>query len=527
MPWKKSLMSKESPREIVTKKLNFEISKKIKAIIDLAKLCGIGELFYYLHYLHAIRLLRIKNEIPDNEKGIVFAQSDQLNDTCKYLIQIIAKHSQKKFVKSKENSSYINSEFVQLLTELTLEINSNHENLTFITLFKDIKVYGERNRYFQLDMEALEKDPRAKKFFEYGLRIDRENDFFKSDLKTKDNFLNHFKNEYEPYSDLFKTEFNIELSVFLEFIDFVIITISSQINENEKYFAKIDDNLIDVQAYTTIMNFSKSLVVKKELITEKFGTEINTIIDKLTFDPSKFDENQLRYNLIARQPIIDFGNNLLISPEILLDSLFVNSHYSLLENSESKDIYKAKYSSIFLNSILETSKKYGYEEVNRELDLYEGKNQLGDIDLIIKNSNGEYLLIEAKNHSLPLDVYFHDFEHTEKRLKTLIKDWEKKVNRRNDHLKSQHSKYGIPDKFKYIIVTKSPEILSHFSSLLVLTIRELDYYLSKNDFVLPFDLIFNDLYKLNERKFTIEQLEKLNPGMKMRKKTSANNAHKK
>ncbi|WP_282076155.1 hypothetical protein [Maribacter aquivivus] len=467
--------------------------------------------------MHAIRLLRIKDEVPESEKHIVIVQSNQLNDVYKYLIQILVKHSKPILIKSGENGLYINDRIVQVLTKKTIEVNSNYENLTFITLFKDIKVHGERDRFLQLDLAAIDNDPKAKKFYEYGLRVDKENDFNKSNLRTKENFLKHFENEYSPYSELFKTEFKIELKVFLEFIDYLLNTISAQVEKNSKYFKRIDKNLIDVQAYSTILNFSKSLVVKKKELIDEFGKEIEIIIDKLTFNRNEYDEEQLKYNLIARQPIIDFGDNLLISPEILLDSLFINSHYSLLENSKSKEVYKAKYSFEFINRILKVLNKYGYNEAFRELDLYQGKNQLGDLDLVVKNSENHFFIIEAKNHSLPLDVYFHDFESTETRLKSLIQDWEKKVVRRNEHLKKMHSKYGISSNFKYIIVSNEPEILSHFSDLLVLTIRELEYYLSKNDLNISFDYIFKNLYRTNEKKFTIEQIESLSPGLKIKK----------
>jgi hypothetical protein len=66
-------------------------------------------------------------------------------------------------------------------------------------------------------------------------------------------------------------------------------------------------------------------------------------------------------------------------------------------------------------------------------------------------------------------------------------------------------------------VSNEPEILSHFSDLLVLTIRELEYYLSKNDLNISFDYIFKNLYQTNEKKFTIEQIEALSPGLKMKK----------
>lgn len=511
-------MPKETNKERAIGKLNFEITKKTNQIIELAKLCGIGELFYFIHYIHAIRLLKLNSEIPESEKHIINAQSNQLNDAYKYLIQILAKHFTPKLIKSGKNQLYINDKLIHLLTEKTIEVNTNHENLTFITLFKEINVYGERDRYLRLDLETINNDPKVRKFYDYGLRVDRENDFHKSNLKTKEDFLKHFETEYKPYSNLFKKEFKIELKEFITLIDFLLTTITIQVEKNTKYFEKTDEELIDVQSYSTIMNFSRSLIVDKKIMHDKFGLKFKFIIDKLTFKPNQFDEKELKYNLIARQPIIDFGNNLLISPEILIDSLFVNSHYSLLENSESREAYKSKYSSEFINTILNVFKKYGYVEVNRELDLFQGKNPIGDLDIVVKNNENHFFIIEAKNHTLPLDVYFHDFDSTDKRLQLLTSEWEKKVLKRNNHLEKMYSKYGISSNFKYIIVSNDPEILSHFSNFLVLTLRELDFYLGQKDLKISFEDIFKELYKMDKPKFTVKQIEQLSPGLKMKKK---------
>ncbi|MNI37042.1 hypothetical protein D3C73_911150 [compost metagenome] len=83
--------------------------------------------------------------------------------------------------------------------------------------------------------------------------------------------------------------------------------------------------------------------------------------------------------------------------------------------------------------------KNGYEEVDRELELYEGRNQIGDIGLVLKNNDDHFILIEAKNHALPLNVYFKDFEAVSTRLKYLQGDWEKKVNKRISQLSSKHT----------------------------------------------------------------------------------------
>jgi len=502
-------MNDKTPHERAKNKIEFEISKKIQSTIESSKNGGIGELFYYLHYLHVIRLIPQTQDIPDSELNMVLIYNNHLNDAYKYLIQIFYVNAIDVATPINLKDISINSEIVQSLTKRTFEINSNYENLTFITMSENLKVYGERDRYLRMDFGEVLNNPRTKKFFEYNLRIDRDNEFHKQNLQLKDDLLKNFEKEYQPYSDLFKNELNIELKTFIMLIDFIINTITEQINSNESNFVNIDEDKIDVNALGTIVNFANSLFIDKNKLYSNFGDNIKKILNKLTFDINLYNANELRYNQVARQPIFDFGDKYLISPELLLDSLFINLHYTLLEGFESKEQYKDKYASTFLDKIVEVSKKHDFKEVARELDLYQGKNQIGDIDLIIKNSKNDFILIEAKNHSLPLDVYFHDYQPTRKRLSYLQKEWERKVAKRRKHILINHSKYGIPSNFKYIIVSKNPEILSHFSDYLTLSLEEFDYYLNQKDLDMTFQEIFDEIYRIDDDRFTPEQLEKL------------------
>lgn len=310
---------------------------------------------------------------------------------------------------------------------------------------------------------------------------------------------------------MFKKEFKITINDFTALINWILETITMQMRRGEDNYSHINGDRIDIQSYKTILLFTSSMLLEKQKIHEKFGYKYEKILDRLTFQPERFDENQLQYNLIARQPLIDKGDIYIISPEILLDSLFVNSHYSLLESKSSnvKDEYKNRYSKKFVEKIAAIAVKQGYNEFAKELELYEGKNQIGDFDLVLKNSKNEFLLIEAKNHSVPMDVYFHDQEATEKRLTQLKNEWEKKVHRRRIHLEANHSKYGISSNFRYIIVSKMPEILSHFSDYLVLSLNEFQNWINMNDPSATFEDIFKSVYKIDENQFTEEELTTL------------------
>ncbi|HEY5592011.1 MAG TPA: hypothetical protein VIK55_13460 [Paludibacter sp.] len=495
-------------------KIKFEISESINMVIKLAKVGGLGDLLYFAHYLHCSRLVKVAGEVPEDRKDISDLYVRQLTDAYKYIIQLLFKHSSNEFLKNKIDNSLINVAIVNGLTELVLGINSKYEALSFLTIFEKMELLGERNQFIKIDLETVTKDDRLSKFLNYGERADRENYSVNETVRRKDDFLKHFTDEYEPYKDLFELEFEITLKDFVELIDFILDKIQSQIKNSLENVVFFENGRVDINAYKTIMNIGIALFLSKKMLFDKFGKNIKKIIEKLTFKKQEFDEQQLQYNLISRKPLLDFGDDFLISPELLLDSLFVNSHYSLLEAGNIKDVYKKRYSSLFLDKISKIAFKYGYIELTRELELYDGKKQIGDIDLVLKSSGNHILLVEAKNHNIPLDVYFHDFEATEKRLEYLRKEWETKVDRRFKHLQKNLPKYGLPETFSYIVISKSPEILSHFSKYLVLTPKEFEFWLNKNDVTLTFQGLHEEFNKINEKTYTMEQLQKMQTDLK-------------
>jgi hypothetical protein len=496
-----------TPKERAITKTKLEITKDISQLIEMAKYCGYGELQYFLHYLHFIRLLPGSENVHHSQTQVISVYEKSLTDTYKYIIQILAKHGKNGYLKNTVNNLYINSNLVQLMTKVVTAINAKFETLSMLTLFSNIEVSGERDQHIKLNLEEVTKDKRLSKFFYYGVRADRENDFQKENPKVKNDFLNHFKNEYNPYADLFLKEFDISIDDFVNLIDWILETIANTSKSNEKKYVQLDNGKIDVQAYQTILLFGFSMFIKKQNLIDKFGNRVNKVLDRLIFKPEQFDEQQLKYNLIARQPILDKGDFFIVSPEVLLDSLFVNSHYSLLEAGSVKEDYKKRYSKTFVDKISEIADKHGFKEFARDFDLYEGKNQIGDLDIVLKNDKNEFLLVEAKNHSIPMDVYFHDQEATEKRLQQLTIEWENKVAKRQKHMEIHHSKYGIPNTFRYIIITKTPEILSHFSNFLILSLDEFTHWLKTNNINTTFDDIIKSVYKFDEVSFTEEQLE--------------------
>lgn len=498
-----------SSKERALNKTRLEIRKDISLLIEMAKNCGLGEIQYFVYYLHIIRLLPRFGHIPKGKNEMVGLYVRQFDEAYKYIIQIVTKYGRNEYIINKLNHSVINVQLVQLMVKAAHGINAKFESLSFLSMFKNIEVSGKRDQHVKINMEEVIADSRLNKYMEYSLRVDRENDFKKDNPFSKDALLKYFRKEYEPYSDLFLKEFKLSLENFIDLIDWIVYCITAQIKEGEGKCPKLANGNINLNSFETFMLIGKAFFLKKQKILDHFSFNVKNIIKKLTFKTEQFDESQLGYNLIARQPIIEKDDIYIISPELILDSLFINSHYTLLETSDIKEEYKKRYSKSFVDIILEKSKETGYKEFARDLELFEGKKQLGDLDLVVKNDKNEFLLIEAKNHSLPIDVYFHDFDATEKRLTQLINDWEKKVKKRNKHLETNHFKYGISSSFKYIIISKAPEIISHFSSYLILSLSEFEYWIKTNNIDTTFSDVMKGVYKLDEPKFTIKQLHQI------------------
>jgi hypothetical protein len=267
-------------------------------------------------------------------------------------------------------------------------------------------------------------------------------------------------------------------------------------------------NINDLSLRTIVAFFTAFLIDEAE-IKEHFDKKYDYIINYLTFDKNEFDEKQLRFHQITRTPLIKINKFYIVSPELLLDSLFTNIHYSLLESTEIKNNYKKIQSNQFINKIVEVSNPFGFTEVLRELELFEGNKQIGDIDLIIKDKVGNYILIEAKNHALPLDVYFKDVIKTKDHLDELQKNWEKKVLKRIDYLKKKHLEYSIPSSYQYIVVSKFPEIISHYSNILILSLKEFEYWLLKERWTQDFEEIIDNFYKIHQIDFSIQNIESL------------------
>ena len=496
-------------KEKALEKITFELNKDIEKLCEITKNCGFLELLYFIYQLHWTRLLHHFPNAKDANPEVLNMYSNSIEESLKYLISLAAKFGNWNiFTTKEENTPLLNLELVQFLIKQATLINSKYETEALIKLF-DVEVSGERNRHIKVDMSNAQSDENVKKLFDYYIRIDEDNNIKKNSKKDKDNLLEHFKEEYSPFDDLFLKEMGISVTEFTYFINETLEGISTKILANEKKFDLHENGNLEINTFNTFIHFAKCYVINKTTFLKSFDEKFKQILERLTFDYKNFNPKELKYHQLTRQPFIAKNDTLVISPELILDSLFTNIHYSLIESPDIKAEYISRQASIFLDKIAKIATKFDYTEVDRELDLYEGKNQIGDIDILFKHKNGKYLLIEAKNHALPMDIYFKDVSKTNEHLAYLQSAWEKKVIRRVNHLKSHNNQYDIPKNHHYIVVSRFPEVISHYSDLLIFSIQEFEEWITNYSDVENFEE-FNKKYhdKLNN-KFTAEELKEM------------------
>jgi hypothetical protein len=476
-------------KEIALEKIKNETKSSIEKIKLLCTKLTYGELAYCIYYLHVIRILKHREL-----ESLTNMSVDRFNDVLKHSISCIFKYSN--ISKILKDDYSVNANYSILITKVVNHLHNLHENSSLLTVIDEIEVEGERNQYLKLDFSKIIVHQDKRKTIEYSTR------FQKSITKEKEKpiphsiYLEKFAEKYSQYDLISKDIFGLEIKEITDKLNSLLSICIDNIMKNEINMTFLENGNIDLHDIETLKQTVKSFIFNEKIIFEIFGKKGMKFIRELTFKKSEFKSHELNYHYILRSPLLKIKNEYIVVPELLLDSLFSNFHYTLLENKQYSEKHKKIMSDIFVNEILDIGKKYGFVHFASELELYQGKNKLGDIDLILRHENLDFdILIEAKNHTVPLPVYHGVYEEINKRLEELKKSWKNKVDRRYKHLLDNCEKYNIKKKFKYLIVSRYPEILSHHSEYLVLSTSEFDFYLQNNTNFSNFSDLFNELYK--------------------------------
>lgn len=494
---------KNNENQLVIQKINQDIYKKINKAIDIAKQCDVIEILMAVMDYHFRRIRTVENK-SDNP-SVQDIESFINLDSIKYVIQLIIKFGKQKI----PNLNTISAKcFVdarkryQLLCVSANEISSSNEILGLLELSPDVSLVNDN--LVRSDITNITEE--MQKFLDYGGRADFLNNIKKEKILSEEDYFDLFLNEYKDYEDFFVESMFTTPQEIVDTYKYLFDETASKIKSVSINFTKDKDGLVYPYDMQNMIQLLPCFCFVYKNILEKFQEKAGFYILTHTIERKDIDVYNLRYYQLSRKPFINFKGLLIVSPEIVLESMFIDSNFSLLEITSTKNEYKAKISNDFLTKISKISGKYGFNEIKRDFDLFSGKRKIGDIDLILKK-NDFYLLIEAKNHNLPLDVFFHDLNATKKHLENLQKNWQRHFSERIEYIKDHYSELGIGKNFSYIIVSRFPEILSHFSNIPCFAIEEFEKWMEFGDYKMSFSEFYEKFYNDEKKSSSISDMK--------------------
>jgi hypothetical protein len=489
-------------------KLHLELSKDIGRATEIAKKCGLWDL---LRLCYLLRLNRVCMSVPNYRDKMTHADliATQLGDeSLKYSIALVAKYgkwygdvSQMYDMKGFDNERVIE------LSELTTYINSKFEceKLLYVA---DIRVSGERDQDVVLDFESGMANPERTMYLEFGMRVEQFTMRSKDQLLPLKDLIQKLYMEYAEVADLFELNNGISLTAYCEGMERLGFALQERGEKVEPMCANEEGLIFPDQAITFIA-MARSMIFTNSELEAILSSEFLAYLHKHPFDADVQSDAELRFHYLSRRPFFmgeEFG---ILSPDLVFDSLLDNAHFTLLESEVSKQKYMERKSEQFIDQIAFAASLEGYDEVDRDRYLYEGKDTIGDIDLVMRNKeSGHTLLIEAKNHALPLDVYFATGDAIDRHVER-TRDWERKVKRRINHVRSEDSTYPQIGLWDYIVVSRMPEPYSHLTDLLVLSLEEFQFWIKASPRPTTFSELYSAIYKSSRTNISVEELREL------------------
>jgi flagellin-specific chaperone FliS len=465
-------------KKIIEKELQEGVIRLIELLNSIIAKCSAAELCYFIASLNFMYIDEVKNKLDQNQSIL----RQNLSDIYKYLISLLAsvQNLPTEFEKVSEKR------LIENLVDCVRGINDKYQAINGINFYGNASLDTITNQV-TIKIDKLSSDPFVKSLNSYGIRVQRN---LNKDLELKsiETGIDEVLDGFAIFNDLI----NVAIGISTIEIKEIVLRLKNEIDLRytdayDKFNFKEKD-VINSEDYNNHILFTSLLMFSKEHLLE-IHPKINEFIEVFTFNPQDFDPFELRYNYIDKKSIIKLGDFYIISFELLVNSLHAGLHYSLLESDATKENYKRRESSLFEEKISGIALKYGFKTTERNVDLYEGKRNLGDIDLILGNADGRTIYVEAKSYSLHSNIQAHDPIEMQRQLSIQREKWESKVQQRIEYLKKHKGNSTV----EYIIVTKKPEILSHFSDILVLNIREFEYWL-ENGGNIDFETLYTDLY---------------------------------
>lgn len=476
-------------------RLDASIQSHVAEAAAVAMGCTQSDQLYFAYmidncaHLHAGNLHQEDANLAETAKALGYG----LRDEFKWLFALALKHGPSRSVRSPEPRAVKVPTLQGDLTKLATKAHRKFEFRSFLTLL-DFRPTESGARMSATITDGL-GDPDAKKLWSYYQRIERDR-WRASQTQSDTELIPAFIREFQPHAAEFERAFGLGLSEFRLLIRWLADSTRSRMEAAEPTLPRLPNGNVAPMSMTALNAFASAWAFSKAEIAEALSTEAATCLERLSLNEVRFDESELRFHALTRRPIVRWSEtHFLVVPPLLLNSIFVNTHYTLLEApKEDAESYKARAADLFVDRVAATAAEFGYSELRREVDLRDGKKNLGDIDLWLRHVDGLDLLVECKAHALPLEVYFRDTPAVLSHLEGLRSKWEAKVQARLNHIQLNRAALGVGERFLYIVVSRFPEVISHYSEILTLSEQEFAAWLHLDPRPTTFEEVSEAIY---------------------------------
>lgn len=490
-------------------KLRGELTKDISKAAAIAGTCGLWELLRLCYLLRFTRILLLVPAYREKHTPADLAELQMRDEALKYAIGLVAKHGTwADDATAIGTLKAFNNERVDDLEYFSRHINAKFETEAMLHVAR-IRVAGERDQDCYFDLEACISDPQRLFYLHYGLRMERSTSRKKERMLAVPDLVRRLYKDFFDVKDLFKVRCGISLDRFCNGLLELDAEYKARFQNVEAAIDIKETGRINPDDKRVFVGMSRAIYFTDTELGDSLSPEFVSYLRAHPFDPAAASETELRFHYLSRRPFLMGRGFAVLSPDLFFDSVLDNTHFTLLEGSESKVPYMDVGASHFLNRVADLAASSGYEEVKRDVYLKHGRQDIGDIDLILYNPATDHtLLVEGKNHVLPLPVYFRSAEAIDAHV-ARTRDWEKKVKRRIAHLHGASPSYKVDGAWDYIVVSLMPEPLAHLSDLLVLSLDEFEQWLLQQPRDTSFAQFYENVYKPEEATMSMDEMKRL------------------
>lgn len=492
----------EENRMLATKDLQDKLNKTIEKAAHIASHCDYWDL---LGLCFSLKFNRLSMILPRHRDGMSQGRliSHHLNDEAlKYAISLVAKHGRWKDAVPLYHFTF---ERVSQLMMCARNINALFE-MEPVLAIAEVHAKNDSDQKYGLDLTSCFSDTERALYFYYGMRIEQYAKYGKENALSVEVLLEKLLKKYVDMSDLFESEGGISIENYCAGLLILHNMIVKRLKCAEVELLGDSEN-IDMESIHTFNMITSAMIVTDPELKAALGSDFVEYLRHNAFDADVFSDRELRFHYLTRRPFLMGNGFMIFSPELVFDSVMDNTHYTLLESDAAKAAYKTRSSEQFIDEVVAAAASAGYQEKGRDVWLKEGRKDVGDIDLILQHpQTGHTLLVECKNHTLPLAVYFRSSDAIDQHIQH-THDWEKKVQRRIKHLEGPHPDYVVDGEWNYVIVTHMPEPLAHVSPLLIMTTHELKQWLAVSPRARSFSELYRQIYEVDQIQFSASEME--------------------